>query len=1088
MDNFLMMQFGSNRLNCAWGYRLFAWLGCLGLCFGIGSSAAGYGNELPANQLSQTLTNVSQFRSVFNENVDITRQFRLAGTVTMVDTNRNLFVLQDDTGAIALSLNEKQIAFQPGQLITIQGTEASPYFESFPSYPYQPSGWDVRNSFEAPSNWGEFHLTRMRGYLHPKNTGDYTFWIASDNSSELWLSSDDKPAKARKIAFIKSGDWVNQHEWLRYPSQRSETINLSADKTYYIEAMAEQLLLDEHLAVAWQPPGSKPSIIDGQYLTPWVEDQEQAHLFETNGILREFWTNYTLGNLSGLIGSKAFTSMFVLKKATATVEGTGIWPNPQPIFLNQALPPENNFHWVKMQGTINFVGINGNSAIVELTYNGRRTQVRVSSWKMNLPHRLRNREVQVEGVCEGIQTDNGYLVPGVIWTPSDEYISLIESTNSSAYSDAMASLNHFAEESIDTNRIWSGYVSFRGVVTFNDQVLGKDFLFIQNNAAGIYISQINHHFNQLQVGQWVEVGGTMIPDGVTPSLDPVLVTILGRRPVPQLITQPVEIPVPPSRNGQWTELEGVIHSINTNGTMVMVEKKGNVPVWIGRTSPDAINRYVDSALRVRGVLSVTTENDPILLVPSCSFVEVEDEAPMDPFKISSCSTKEINNVAGANRWIHRVKIEGVVTYQNGQSLFVQDAYGGVEVNLSNSNAWVNVGDKVEAVGFPKSRNLGKILTEALVRVVASSESLNPRKLSLTTTNLTDYFGTLVALEAVVLTQKIKGDCQILDLQEGQHLFEAILLTNFARLPSFESGSRLEITGVLGQTGLVSEKSTKEGDLSESVTIFLRGPQDIKLLGGAPWWTWKGFILLAGILLTVIITGLLVIYILRRRLERQRVAKFIFSRQILQSQEEERRRIAVNLHDSLGQNLLIIKNQSHLAMQLPVDESVIHRRLSQISEVTALAIEEVRQITRNLRPYQLDRLGLTHAIRAIIKQVSENSSILFASHVDEIDGTFDKESEIHVYRIIQESISNIIKHSGATEATIVIKKNTTIVSLSIRDNGRGFDETLNRPVGFGLNNILERAWILGGDSKIDTSPGQGTNLIFEFPIPSPRNEK
>ena len=535
-------------------------------------------------------------------------------------------------------------------------------------------------------------------------------------------------------------------------------------------------------------------------------------------------------------------------------------------------------------------------------------------------------------------------------------------------------------------------------------------------------------------------------------------------------------------------MEGVIHSINTNGTMVMVEKKGSVPVWIGQTSPEALNRYLDSALRVRGVLSVPTENDPVLLVPSCTYVEVEDEAPMDPFKISSCSTKEINHVAGDNKWIHRVKIEGVVTYQNGQSLFVQDAYGGVEIKLPNSNALVNVGDKVEVVGFPQSRNSGKLLTEALVRVVASNASVNPRKLSLTTTNLPDYCGTLVALEAVVLTQKIKGDCQILDLQEGEHLFEAVLLTNFARLPTFESGSRLEITGVLGQTGLVSEKSTKEGNFSESVTIFLRGPQDIRLLGGAPWWTWKGFILLAGILLTVIITGLLVIYILRRRLERQRAAKFIFSRQILQSQEEERRRIAVNLHDSLGQNLLIIKNQSHLAMQLPVDESAIQRRLSQISEVTALAIEEVRQITRNLRPYQLDRLGLTHAIRAIIKQVSENSSILFASHVDEIDGTFDKESEIHVYRIIQESISNIIKHSGATEATIVIKKNTTIVSLSIRDNGRGFDETLNRPVGFGLNNILERAWILGGDSKIDTSPGQGTNLIFEFPIPSPRNEK
>ena len=1079
-----MIKFGTSGLISAGCCGLFIWLGCFGLFPGVGNSFAVYADDLPADQPSQILTNINQFRGVFNENADIECQFHLVGTVTMVDTNRNLFVLQDDTGAVALSLNGRQVSFQPGQLISIEGTEAAPYFESFPSYPYQPSGWDIRNSFEAPSNWGEYHLTRMRGYLHPQYTGDYTFWIASDNSSELWLSSDDKPAKARRIAFIKSGDWVNQHEWLRYPSQRSETINLSADKTYYIEAVSEQLLLDENLAVAWQPPGFRQSIIDGHYLTPWIEGQEQTHLSETNGVLREYWTNYTLGNLAGIIGQKPFTSMFVLKGAHVTVMGQGIWPESQQIFLDQPLLPENNYHWVKVQGTINFVGINGNSAVLELTYNGRQAQVRVSDWKVNSPHRFQNRQVQVEGVCEGMQTENGYLMPGSIWTPASEYISLIESTNSNNYSAAITSLNHFTEESIDINRLWSGYVSIRGVVTFNDQVLGKNFLFIQNDEAGVYISQKNHRFNQLQIGQWVEVGGTLIPDGYTPSLNPAAVTILGRRPIPQPIIQPVEIPVAASRNGQWTELEGVIHSINTNGIMVMAGKKGSVSVWIGRTSRDVLNRYVDSALRLRGVLSVAIENDPILLVPSRSFVEVEDDAPDDPFGILPCYTTEINDAAMDNKWIHRVKIEGLVTYRNGQSLFVQDAHGGVRVGLQNNNSSAKTGDKVEVVGFPENGNFSKTLTEGLVQVIDSSEALNPRTFSLTKTNLSDYYDTLVSLEAKILTQKTEEHDQILDLQEGQHFYEAVLSSNFGQLPAFEPGSRLKITGVLDwQPVPVGEKSAVENDLSETAKIILRGPQDVLVLRGAPWWTWKGFVLLAGILLTVIVIGSFVIYILRRRLERQRLAKFIFSRQILQSQEEERRRIAVNLHDTLGQNLLIIKNQSHLAMQLPADESVIRHRLNEISEVTIQAIEEVRQITRNLRPYQLDRLGLTHAIRAVIKQVSENSSILFASTVDEIDGTFDKESEIHIYRIIQETINNIIKHSGATEAAIVIKRDAAVVSISIRDNGQGFDFNLNKPGSFGLNSIIERVWILGGESKIETSPGCGADLFFEIPTTS-----
>jgi signal transduction histidine kinase len=1077
-----MSKFGTNGPISAGRFYLFVWLVCIGLFSGFQDSFPVYADDLSTNQPSQTLTNIGQFQGVFNGNADISCQFHLTGTVTMVDTNRNLFVLQDDTGAIAISLNGEQISFQPGQLISIQGTEASPYFEPFPSYPYQPSGWDIRNSFEAPSNWGDYHLTRMRGYLHPPFTGDYTFWIASDNSSELWLSPDERPAGARRIAFIKSGDWVNQHEWMRYPSQHSETINLSADKIYYIEAISEQLLLDENLAVAWQPPGFRQSVIDGRYLTPWVEYQAQARLSETNGVLREYWTNYTLGNLAGILGQKSPTAMFALKDAQVTVMGQGTWPQSQYILLDQPLLSANNYNWVKVRGTINFVGINGNTAVLDLTYSGSQAQVRVSDWNANYPQGFQNRQVVVEGVCEGMQTANGYMMPGLIWTPTKEFISFIESTNLDNNSVAISSLDHFAEESSDTNHVWSGFVSIRGVVTFNDQVFGKNFLFIQNDTAGVYISQINHHFDQLQIGQWVEVGGTLLPGGSTPSLNPVVVTVLGRRPIPRPMTQPVEIPVVASRNGQWTELEGVIHSINTDGTMLMTGKRGGVSVWIGQVSKDAMNHYVDSTLRLRGVLSLESADHPVLLVPSLNYIEVKEKAPDDPFGILSCSTTQINDAAKQGKWIHRVKVEGVITYNFRRSLFVQDAQGGLRVELLNNYSSVKVGDRVEVVGFPGNDILSKKLTEALVHVIGSNVALIPKKLDLSKADLADFYDTFVSLEAKILTQKTKGYDQILDLQEGQRFFEAVLSSNLGPLPTFEPGSLLKITGVFdGGTPLDGGKSTEENELSEPVKIFLRDPQDVVVVKNAPWWTLKGFIVLAGTLLTVVIVGLAAIFILRQRLERQRLAKFIFSKQILQSQEEERRRIAVNLHDTLGQNLLIIKNQSHLAMQLPADEFTTRNRLKEISEVTLQAIEEVRHITRNLRPYQLDRLGLTHAIKAVIQQVSENSPILFASNVDDVDRTFDKESEIHVFRIIQESINNIIKHSEATEAAIVIKRNVTVITLSVRDNGKGFDTILDKAVGFGLNSIVERVWILGGTSKIDSSPGSGTSLFFEIPI-------
>jgi signal transduction histidine kinase len=229
--------------------------------------------------------------------------------------------------------------------------------------------------------------------------------------------------------------------------------------------------------------------------------------------------------------------------------------------------------------------------------------------------------------------------------------------------------------------------------------------------------------------------------------------------------------------------------------------------------------------------------------------------------------------------------------------------------------------------------------------------------------------------------------------------------------------------------------------------------------------------------------------LHRRIERQRTAQLAFSRHVLERLEDERRRIAVNLHDSLGQTLMVIKNHAILAIQRPPEEERSLSRLDEISDATSQAIEEVRRITHGLRPYQLDRLGLTQAIRAAVNGASEKNSILFACRIEEIDGLFDKDAEIHVYRIVQEAITNVVKHSAATEASVVIRKRPTVVSLSIRDNGRGFNpaktSSQSHELGYGLNGIAERARILGGTLGIDSKPDGGTNMTVEVPFPLPK---
>jgi hypothetical protein len=162
-------------------------------------------------------TNAAQFRTLSGADYLEGCDFHLNGTVTLVDTNRNLVVLQDATGAVALNFRLRDSNLHFGQFVSLNGTNCFPYFARFPDYPYRPSRQEIRNSFEAPMGRGDYYLTRMRGYLHPPATGEYVFWIASDNSSELWLSVDASVSRAGKIASVPRFGWTGPREWSHYP-------------------------------------------------------------------------------------------------------------------------------------------------------------------------------------------------------------------------------------------------------------------------------------------------------------------------------------------------------------------------------------------------------------------------------------------------------------------------------------------------------------------------------------------------------------------------------------------------------------------------------------------------------------------------------------------------------------------------------------------------------------------------------------------------------------------------------------------------------------------------------------------------------
>lgn len=215
------------------------------------------------------------------------------------------------------------------------------------------------------------------------------------------------------------------------------------------------------------------------------------------------------------------------------------------------------------------------------------------------------------------------------------------------------------------------------------------------------------------------------------------------------------------------------------------------------------------------------------------------------------------------------------------------------------------------------------------------------------------------------------------------------------------------------------------------------------------------------------------------IKRENEARRNFSARLLESQENERNRIAMELHDSIGQKLLLVKNWLFTEInERPEGSST--GILDKISDLTGETLQEIRDISQNLRPSYLDQLGLTTAIEALIENVEQSSSIKIRQNIQNIDGLIPGKKEINVFRIVQESFNNILKHSKATEASIKIEKYPDVIKMEIKDNGIGSRSSENKADnGIGISDMYERARMIGANMDITISESEGSTVYFEY---------
>jgi signal transduction histidine kinase len=212
---------------------------------------------------------------------------------------------------------------------------------------------------------------------------------------------------------------------------------------------------------------------------------------------------------------------------------------------------------------------------------------------------------------------------------------------------------------------------------------------------------------------------------------------------------------------------------------------------------------------------------------------------------------------------------------------------------------------------------------------------------------------------------------------------------------------------------------------------------------------------------------------------------VLSRRLVEAQETERRNIARELHDEIGQALTVMQLNLQ-AMLLSPGTEVVSPRLNESLEVVERVLEQVRDISLDLRPSILDDLGLEPALRWYTERQAALVELRVEFHADRLEQRLDSMIETECFRVAQEALTNVVRHAQAKAVTVELRKEDGQLHLRVRDDGVGFDvvpirDQAMRGASLGLLSMEERASLAGGGLEFKSNPGKGTEVHAWFPL-------
>ena len=639
-------------------------------------------------------------------------------------------------------------------------------------------------------------------------------------------------------------------------------------------------------------------------------------------------------------------------------------------------------------------------------------------------------------------------------------------------------------------------LTLEATVVYHDPQSPVVGLYVADGTGVDYVSSEGTNLSHLRslgvkVGDRIRIRGVTRGGGYVPDIcqEQIEVIAPGKLPVPKVIG--MEDLFSPRFSPEWVEVPAIVEGAEMDGDVVVlnVEVYGlNLKALLPRSkySLEKFKKVIQRHVRLQGVASTLFNVDRQMTGRYFHVPSFDQIIPVDPVAVESPPLCPINELLRCNADSKKiVLIEGVVTQNEGTDFFLRDATGSLRVHSPNTVRY-SPGDLIRAEGFATVVNFRPEFRARNLVKAGSTVPPPPKKLSYEQEKRPTYQCELIEMDAELVSVRQDLNRWVLQCISEKHYFEAYSPPNSPQPEGIAPGAQIRLKGICE---LMNSHPLARYWNIDGFRLLLPKKDGLVILKPASWWTNEHLkALLAAATSLILLTG---VWILQQRRSVNRQVQIISEQLKALAEKEERERIARELHDTLEQEL------ASLAMLL----GSIPEKISKMPDVARTSVQLAQKILRHcqeesrssisdLRNIELKERGLAGALKHLFANPkTEGGGPELTVQVTGREYPLPGITGNHLVRIAQESVANALKHARAKKIRVDLEYNLPTVTLTITDDGCGFDVNQSPAVGhFGLMGIQERANKIQGQLTLHSAPQAGTRItvvLTASPVEPPK---